>query len=635
MQILPQQLAPTDSTGTGTMTGLQSLGTAKRAALFASLLSGMATSSTASVPTTVSDTTSSAAASTLGDPLAAANAPSQQELMDLPLRREDIAALHDELTTRGFSETEIADMEAKADTDEGMTWGELVKEVKKKVGSGDNKKTEETSTSDQAQLLGLFGKLGFTADESQQLLDSLAKGDTAAVWSKVKAKVGELGADSSISLGSSEIAALGKQLHLSQTAQDRLTALFDQSTAAEGLSLSGLKTALSLIENELSQQLAKQSQSLEDFKKAASSVWAQSWEKNAKKNSGLHDDDVARKAAQAVAQGDEGKAGQEKDDTAKPIVKGEVDVAADLPESSQASDKAEHAQAKTGHTAQTDKDVASQQLQTEVKMHKPGKQEAGEASKTPTASSEAATKPDHDAGKQGFSGLGNDSADGQAGQFQQTAKDGEGNWGEFWSKVRADGLAAGTEAATSGQFGLGQTGQGTTDGVMSRFTRTASQMADGGLASRAAQQLETGLLKNLGQGIKRLTLQLNPAELGNLSVALTVKDKEVRATIKADSPETAALLQDQAGKIKQHLENQGLKVAKLDVQTNLAQDNQSGWQGTQQHNMAREQRESMDRLRTNMRLAQLSGGGAAAEAQPVTVIPGAMASQGAGLDLFT
>lgn len=659
MQILPQQLASTDTTSTGT-TSLQSLGTVKQAALFASLLSGMATSSTtsatqtASTTTSASSTTSSAAVSTLGDPLAASKAPTQQELMNLPLTREDIAALHDELTTRGFSETEISGMQAQADTGQGMTWGELVKEVKKKVSSSENKKTEETSSSDQAQLLGLFGKLGFTADESQQLLDSLAKGDTEAVWGKVKAKVAGLGSDTTVSLDSSEIAALGKQLNLSQTAQDRLTALFDQSNAAEGLSLSGLQTALSLIENELSSQLAKESQSLEDFKKAATPVLAQAWEKNqTKKNSDLHDDDVARKAGQAVALGGDGKSGQDEDGTAQPISKGEVDVTADLPKSAQTSSETAttkagaeaSAQDKTVHTTQTDKDVASQQLQTEVKMAASDKQqetgthakETAGTAETPTTGQEKVAT--HETDKQQLSDTGNGSTGNNSAQ-QQTAKDGEGNWGDFWSKVRSDVVASGntTTATTSttgqGQLGFVPAGLGATDGAMTRFAQTAAQMSDSGLAGRAAQQLETGLLKDLGQGIKQLTLTLNPEELGNLSVTLTVKDKEVRATITADNPDTAAMLQEQASKIKQHLENQGLKVSKLDVQTSLAQDNQSGWQSPEQHNMAREQRETMDRLRTSMRLAQLSGG-TAAEAESMTVIPRTMTSQSTGLDLFT
>ena len=172
-----------------------------------------------------------------------------------------------------------------------MTWGDLVKEVKKKVTTSEEKKTAETSSTDQAQLLGIFGKFGFTADESQQMLDSLTKGDADGVWSKLKAKVAGLDADSSISLDSSEVTALGRQLNLSQQAQNRLTTLFNQSNAAEGLSVSGLKTALGLIENELSNQLAKQSQSLADFQEAASPVLAQAWTKSQnKKNSGLHDD---------------------------------------------------------------------------------------------------------------------------------------------------------------------------------------------------------------------------------------------------------------------------------------------------------------------------------------------------------
>jgi len=139
-------------------------------------------------------------------------------------------------------------------------------------------------------------------------------------------------------------------------------------------------------------------------------------------------------------------------------------------------------------------------------------------------------------------------------------------------------------------------------------------------------------LRNLGQGSKQLTLTLQPDELGKLSVTLTVKGKEVQATITADNSDTAAMLQDQTAHIRQTLENQGFKVSKLDVQTGLAQDNQSAWQGPEQHNQAREQREAMDRLRSSLRLAQ--GSDISFDVAQTAIIAESVTAGAQGLDLF-
>jgi flagellar hook-length control protein FliK len=136
----------------------------------------------------------------------------------------------------------------------------------------------------------------------------------------------------------------------------------------------------------------------------------------------------------------------------------------------------------------------------------------------------------------------------------------------------------------------------------------------------------------VGQDAKQLTLNLSPDELGKLSITLTVKDKEVKAVIAADNADTAALLTEQAAKIKQTLEDQGFKVSKLEVQTGIARDNQNAWQSPDQHNEAFEQREAMDRTRAAQRLARTLAAEESAN-QNGFVPPSAM-TRPQGLDLF-
>lgn len=115
-------------------------------------------------------------------------------------------------------------------------------------------------------------------------------------------------------------------------------------------------------------------------------------------------------------------------------------------------------------------------------------------------------------------------------------------------------------------------------------------------------QVEQGMLRQLADGSKQMTLRLDPAELGQLTVLLTVKGGEVRALIRTENAETTALLSEQMTQLRANLEEQGLKVAQLDVETQLPQDaGREGFSGMEQFNQEREMREQA----RFMRLARL------------------------------
>ncbi len=111
------------------------------------------------------------------------------------------------------------------------------------------------------------------------------------------------------------------------------------------------------------------------------------------------------------------------------------------------------------------------------------------------------------------------------------------------------------------------------------------------------RQVQSVILRGMGQGRQELTLKLHPPELGKLHVVLQVHQSQVSALIKTDSPDVTRALQHQLAGLQHNLEQQGLKVQKIDVQTQLAQQEQSGqqWFGEHGHNEAREQRERMEK----------------------------------------
>ncbi|MDL2266651.1 flagellar hook-length control protein FliK [Desulfovibrio sp. OttesenSCG-928-G15] len=142
-------------------------------------------------------------------------------------------------------------------------------------------------------------------------------------------------------------------------------------------------------------------------------------------------------------------------------------------------------------------------------------------------------------------------------------------------------------------------------------------------------QVEQGILKTAQNGSQRLTLQLNPNEMGQVTVALTMHKGELKATIRAEQPEAASLLKEQMAELKAALEAEGIKVKELDVQTGLREESGAQWEGAEGHNMLRdaEERNRMLRLSSIRR-------DAANQAEQNTSLEGReKESQGAGLHI--
>ncbi|GFK93057.1 hypothetical protein NNJEOMEG_00886 [Fundidesulfovibrio magnetotacticus] len=186
----------------------------------------------------------------------------------------------------------------------------------------------------------------------------------------------------------------------------------------------------------------------------------------------------------------------------------------------------------------------------------------------------------------------------QSGGQQAGAKDVQGlAVAGLASKLRVEGDAGQTMDARFGLAqGLAQTQQG---------ARGEAAAAGRTQASQVMSQVESGILRNLGQGVRQLSLELTPDSLGRLNVMLTVKGKEVQAVIKAESPQAEKVLAENLQQIKQNLENQGLTVSKLEVRMGLSQDSNLGqqWAGADKHNQSQERREALERMRTANLLA--------------------------------
>lgn len=120
-------------------------------------------------------------------------------------------------------------------------------------------------------------------------------------------------------------------------------------------------------------------------------------------------------------------------------------------------------------------------------------------------------------------------------------------------------------------------------------------------AQQAASQVERGILTAMRDGATRLELQLHPAELGPLAITLISRNGEVTAQLRSEKTETAELLTRQMEMIRVNLEQQGVKVDKIEVQLQNQPDNgQNDFAGLDQHNARQEEetrRQTLNRLR--------------------------------------
>ncbi|HWR04059.1 MAG TPA: flagellar hook-length control protein FliK [Humidesulfovibrio sp.] len=213
---------------------------------------------------------------------------------------------------------------------------------------------------------------------------------------------------------------------------------------------------------------------------------------------------------------------------------------------------------------------------------------------------------------------------------QQKASD--ESWKGFNSKVRTDETVL--QSAASGSQQSAQAAAGTMSATgkdaLEALTRAGQSVnAQQGKAETAQQakayekvnapkvldQVSEALLKDLGQGRKQMTVQLDPENLGKVQVMLQVKGKEISAVIQTEDAQTAAMLSSNMESLKKTLEDQGLTVQNLEVQAGLTsrQDQQASF-SADQHNQAQE-RQELSRIFSQLRMMRGDGGDVASDMQ--------------------
>ncbi len=477
----------------------------------------------------------------------------EEQPQDMKVSREDWNEIKEELEEYGLDKKDINDLEEKVMSKNGMTYGQLVAELSGMMKT--LKGIELTPTQEQG-LNSVFAKLGFTPDESKSMLASIRQGKLGDVVDKMQAKLAAMPDSQKLQFSEDETATLSNLFKLSGDAGNKIAQLF----TAEGTTAGEVKKGFSLLKDALLQQ--KNAQDGKDFKlvKAVGDSLRHAMEKAS--------DQSPSNFRMASAE----------------VISDSMGAAKDVSES-------------VKQNVQNSADNARQNLSDNDPKGK------GFANDQNNGRNMAEADSKHD----------------QKHWLQQILSDSDGadSWEDFFGKLTDESLIKG-EGGLNGNGNLLGGAMGTLQSAAkSAQAGKGSSIWANTARSNVLEQVQEGVFKNLGQGRKQLTLQLNPHDLGTVNVMLQVKNKDVQAVIRAENPDTAKVLAEQLDVVKQALEDQGLKVEKLEVQTGISdRDTQNAWQNAEDHNSA-QYKEMMSQMKRRWQVLRQEGSSLAQEMQTV------------------
>lgn len=550
----------------------------------------------------------------------------------MQVSREDLRNMKDNLREQGLSEENIRELEDRIDSEEGLSWREMTEFIAEKLNLNTADIKPDIGQVDKVALLSFFQKAGFTAQESSKLVNDLARNKRGDVLSAISEKINSLSPKQLDLVTKQELTALGRALSLNQISMGKLNAQLNAAPNINGLNERSVKSALNLITtevvktskagdsktDEIRAMLAKGIQDAEKreeiqnlsnnketrdvadqkvmIKDAAEEKYGgrdDSWKGRLKGDKG-QENDPGPKAADASPlkgapeddesdaalmgnKGDKLKQGGEKGENGEGLNEKVKDAAEAVQNAgkktpSQAAEaKDAEVKAKTGQPVQNAEKKAPDFADADADAER-GLLEEKEGF-------ESALLNQHSGGKNKHKGGAGREQPGQQGrqQAQDTAK------AEFMGKVEVSGESA-------ADFTVTQTAAENSSAKNATAFKARPTAFKDLPQQKIFDTVQKGILTNTQQGRSQITLKLDPANLGKLTVILQVKNNEVRALIKAEDQDVGKMLQDNMQALRAGLEQQGLKVEKLDVQTQLNDEHHSReWQGMEQHNMSREQ----------------------------------------------
>ncbi|WP_461208785.1 flagellar hook-length control protein FliK [Desulfocurvus sp. DL9XJH121] len=528
-------------------------------------------------------------------------------ISDLKMSREDFVAVKDALKKAGLTNDEIEALNEKIGSEAGLSWGAFVSALTGKLESLSSSGAVSLSETEIRDLQSLFQKMGFTPQEGGKLIGQLENGKSSSVWEAVSRKLQSLPADAAIDVNASELQALASATRLSDEGSARLAALLggqDKVSLTSGQMAAVMTTLKTEVATDLEHAVASGRELLDVVDEALGKAVDRKFV--ADLASDRPDNDVRNQ--KILAQENRRQRAQERAESSGKAADGQGHAARVLeadPNNGSAQTTAVRA-ALAGDAAKAKGDAKAAKADAKASAKDSGT--SPEDAKAAKAEEQAKLlRQGHAEGESGKDG---GSAKDKSGSESDSSKSETAKaWDALLGKVRVDNTSQVRADAAAQQTAPAESSTDSLDETVARLGKNVS--------SRLMNQVESGILRTMGQGRKQLTLNLEPADLGKLNVVLQVKDKEVSAVLKAETQDAGRVLSEQLSQLKAHLEQQGLKVAKLEVQTQLQGQTQgdASWQGAEQHNMTQEQRNFMERRSIMRFLRQESVAAMSPEAQ--------------------
>ncbi|WP_288908361.1 flagellar hook-length control protein FliK [Desulfovibrio legallii] len=490
-------------------------------------------------------------------------------LEEVCFTKQELQNLRQQLAKAGVSDEGLERLDALADQPDGASLAMVLASLK--TGGS----TPQLSDDEKSAITSLLKKIDPTGvlDDNAQAL--MLQGNGAEALALIQNFVARLDQSTGITVTQTEALALGKGLGLPTSALLGLQNQF--GTATELLStpaqLSNLlapatdyftaaKTAQknldAALKDTLQPMLAKARARTEKEKQAYALQ-----NKKAQQSKAVIDDTVQQKSRQVLEQ------------TVTKTGTADANTAAGQSTAQQATARQTGQPSDQTNAARQSADAGAASLQQQTRSVQSSALQGGEQTNT--------GKKDQPA------------TDDNTGKEDNTGK--KDAWSDLLQTVAVKTAPATSTARADAQAPLyaAQNLAGETPAAVANAAATPPQ-----LARQVAGQVESGLLASMQNGGTRLDLQLHPQELGAITLSLTVRNGEVTALIRPEKSETADMVNRQMEHIRLNLEQQGLKVDKVEVRLDSNQQDASAWQDLQQHNSWQEEdarREELARLK--------------------------------------
>jgi len=414
------------------------------------------------------------------------------------------------------------------------------------------KKSVELSASETADLQSMFQKMGFAGTDASAMVKSVASGDGLKVLSAIQNKLSTTTDDSTLGFNASELATFFKALRV----PDDTAAKLSQKLAGDTATAADMKNALATIGQAMQEQRTKASANDTEVAKGLAKIMEK---------------DVAKSARDTTST----------TTAASSSSSGQVPYDLKTKDRNDTSWFNDHEK-----TQQKSSDDAWSKFNNKVRTDDSGTQQNGTGSSSGNGSNTGA---------------------------------GTGT---------GTGTGAGAGSTVTGHTLAQNTGKESLDAAINRSAQTLATAQTSASTTQAAKgfeqvtapkvldQVTQAMLKDLGQGRKQLTIELDPDNLGKVQVMLQVKGKEVTAVISAEDSGTAAMLQSNMEGLRKSLEDKGLTVQSMEVQTGLAsrQDQQAAF-NAEQHNQQAQEQQEMSRIFSQMRMMRADSGEVALDMQ--------------------